>query len=124
MDFDPKNLQLSPEQVAQWTAKGAVSRRPPRQIGHFVMGPIPLAWLGPATRLPGKALAVGLAIWYLRGLKKLERVWNGAGWVAGISPSTPIGGAICKPPKRSSSKLDSRQRATTAINCCNLQQLL
>ena len=74
MEFDPKNLQLSPERVAQWTAKGAVSRRPPRQIGHFVMGPIPLAWLGPATRLPGKALAVGLAIWYLRGLKKLETV--------------------------------------------------
>jgi len=74
LDFDPKNLQLSPEQVAQWTAKAAVSRRPPRQIGHFVMGPIPLAWLGPAARLPGKALAVGLAIWYQRGLRKSETV--------------------------------------------------
>ena len=74
MDFDPNNLQLRPEQVAQWTAKAAVSRRPPHQIGHFVMGPIPLAWLGPAAHLPGKALAVGLAIWYQRGLRKCESV--------------------------------------------------
>ena len=74
MDFDPKNLQLSPEQVAQWTAKTAVSRRPPRQTGHFIMGPIPLAWVGPAAGLPGKALAVGLAIWFQRGLKKCETV--------------------------------------------------
>src|SRR5262249_50139747 len=74
LDFDPNNLQLRPEQVAQWTAKAAGSRRPSHQLGHFVKGPIPLAWLGSAAGLPGKALAVGLAIWFQRGLKKCETV--------------------------------------------------
>ena len=74
MDFDPNNLQLRPEQVAQWTVKAAGSRRSPLQLGHFVKGPIPLAWLGSAAGLPGKALAVGLAIWFQRGLKKRETV--------------------------------------------------
>src|ERR1700730_5114115 len=39
--------------------------------GEFLRGPIPLAWLGPVCCLPGqKVLAVSLAIWFLRGLRK------------------------------------------------------
>jgi hypothetical protein len=41
--------------------------------GKFLAGPIPLEWLGRASRLPGKALATGLAIWFLSGLRKGER---------------------------------------------------
>jgi len=41
-----------------------------RQSGWFVKGPIPGEWLSRAARLPGKALHVGLAVWYQFGLSK------------------------------------------------------
>jgi hypothetical protein len=47
--------------------------RPPRPAGEFLRGPIPLEWLGLAARLPGKALAVALAIWFESGRKKNRR---------------------------------------------------
>ena len=34
----------------------------------FLKGPIPMAWLNAAARLPGKTLNVGLAIWWLAGM--------------------------------------------------------
>jgi hypothetical protein len=37
---------------------------------EFVRGPIPVWWLARAAALPGKALAVGLAVWFRRGLCK------------------------------------------------------
>lgn len=40
----------------------------------FLKGPIPLPWLSKATALPGKAVNVALAIWFLRGLTKSETV--------------------------------------------------
>jgi len=36
----------------------------------FLRGPIPLAWLGSAASLPGKALNVGMALWWLHGMAK------------------------------------------------------
>ncbi len=39
---------------------------------RFVKGPIPLPWLNQAAQLPGKTLHVGMAIWYVRGLKKVD----------------------------------------------------
>ena len=38
--------------------------------GHFVKGPIPLSWISKAALLPGKSLNVGLACFYLMGLKR------------------------------------------------------
>jgi hypothetical protein len=38
--------------------------------GEFLKGPIPLAWLSAAAKLPGKALHVGLAIWFEHGRRK------------------------------------------------------
>ncbi len=40
----------------------------------FIKGPIPLAWITAAAMLPGKSLKVGLALWYLAGLKKTKTV--------------------------------------------------
>ena len=40
----------------------------------FIKGPIPLAWITAAAMLPGKSLQVGLALWYLAGLKKTKTV--------------------------------------------------
>ena len=36
----------------------------------FLKGPIPLAWLNEAAKLPGKALNLGIAIWWLAGMSK------------------------------------------------------
>ena len=33
-------------------------------------GPIPMAWLNEAAKLPGKALNLGIAIWWLAGMSK------------------------------------------------------
>jgi hypothetical protein len=40
----------------------------------FLKGPIPWAWLQRATPLPGKALAVGLVLWFLKGLRRQNTV--------------------------------------------------
>ncbi len=40
------------------------------QAPLFLRGPIPLDWLGTAATLPGKTLAVGIALWWLRGMAK------------------------------------------------------
>jgi hypothetical protein len=36
----------------------------------FLKGPIPMAWLNIAAKLPGKTLNVGIAIWWLAGMSK------------------------------------------------------
>ena len=36
----------------------------------FLKGPVPLAWIGKAAQLPGKALAIGIALWWLHGMAK------------------------------------------------------
>ena len=41
---------------------------------RFLKGPIPAEWLSRAAKLPGKALHVGLAVWFAAGLAKCRRV--------------------------------------------------
>ena len=36
----------------------------------FLKGPIPLWWLTRAAALPGKALALGVALWWLHGMSR------------------------------------------------------
>jgi hypothetical protein len=45
---------------------------PPRHAKgeSFLKGPIPLAWLEAAARLPGRSLHAGLALWYAAGLTR------------------------------------------------------
>lgn len=40
----------------------------------FIKGPIPLNWISRANALPGKAGAVGLALWFLAGVQKTQTV--------------------------------------------------
>lgn len=49
---------------------------PPRpQNGEaFLKGPIPLAWLERAARLPGKSLQAAVALWYAAGLLRSARI--------------------------------------------------
>jgi hypothetical protein len=45
-----------------------ISSKPPKIQGEFLKGPIPLAWLGRAAKLPGKAsLATALAVMFGTG---------------------------------------------------------
>jgi hypothetical protein len=50
--------------------------KPPRYISGelFLRGPIPLWWLAAASRLGGKALHIGMYVWYLAGLHDCMRV--------------------------------------------------
>lgn len=50
--------------------------RPPRHVAgqKFLKGPIPWAWLVTAIALPGRALAVGLVVWFEAGCKKSQTV--------------------------------------------------
>lgn len=52
------------------------AKRPPRHRAGlwFVWGPIPGEWIGPAAALPGKALAVALAVWFVAGKAKCRTV--------------------------------------------------
>ncbi len=43
-------------------------RRMQRQEGEFVKGPIPTTWIKRAAQLPGKALAVGMTLWFQVGV--------------------------------------------------------
>jgi hypothetical protein len=46
-----------------------------RVRGEFLKGPVPLAWLSAASKLPGKAvLAVGLALWFEAGRRRSNTV--------------------------------------------------
>mgnify|MGYP002526675275 CR=1 FL=1 len=45
-----------------------------RRQGEFLCGPIPLPWLIPAAALPGKALAVGVALWFKAGVSRTHTV--------------------------------------------------
>ena len=38
----------------------------------FLKGPIPMAWLNEAAKLPGKAINLGIAIWWLDGMAKTK----------------------------------------------------
>ena len=49
------------------------NRMPSHIRGAFIR-PCPVAWIGPAVELPGKACAVALACWYAAGKAKTKSV--------------------------------------------------
>jgi hypothetical protein len=67
--FDPEKLRLkylpSSSTMIDSVPDHKVERQPKKQ---FLKGPIPLPWLEKAAQLPGRALAVGIVIWYRAGL--------------------------------------------------------
>ena len=56
------------------TSKRRRSTATRRRQGEFLAGPIPLRWLTRATYLPGKALAVGVAIWFKSRVSRSDTV--------------------------------------------------
>lgn len=57
--------ELPPAPSPHRTKAKQPGTRPP-----FLRGPIPLAWLARAHEAGGSALAVGLALWFVRGVSK------------------------------------------------------
>lgn len=43
-------------------------------VAKFIKGPIPLEWITRANALPGKSGVVGLALWFLVGVKSSRRI--------------------------------------------------
>lgn len=41
---------------------------------HFLKGPIPWKWMTKAANLPGKAIHVGICVWYLAGMNRSATV--------------------------------------------------
>jgi len=64
--------------------------------GLFLKGPIPWRWLAVAARLPGRALAVGLVLWHLVGLKSCRtvRLSPSTARSLGLSPRTARRGLV------------------------------
>lgn len=78
--FFLKNYAVGAEQMEP---QGVLLRRvaapsrtfPIRLVPYrFIKGPLPFEWMSTAGRLPGRALHVGLGLWYLVGLQRMETV--------------------------------------------------
>ena len=63
--FDPNRFTLH-----QTTRERRAAHPRPGRGQRYLRGPIPWTWLETAMRLPGKALHVGVAIWFHAGLQR------------------------------------------------------
>ena len=73
-DLDRLRLPGQPDQPPP-RAYGARRDRPPRHTRQaFLKGPISWPWLCEAASLPGRALHVGLVLWYRAGREKSLKV--------------------------------------------------
>jgi hypothetical protein len=70
--FDLVDFEALPGEVPQFRSRRRTPRPKPGE--KFIRGPIPLRWVELASALPGKALAVGLRIWYVAGCKSTRTV--------------------------------------------------
>jgi hypothetical protein len=72
--FDLNRLSLGTGKAA-WAKSRAKEKLPRHKPGEkFLKGPVPLTWLARAARLPGKALHIGIVLWFLAGLKNTRSV--------------------------------------------------
>jgi hypothetical protein len=68
--FDPDGLRIS----APLSAPVNCPRLRPPAGGKFLKGPIPMAWIETALTLPGRALAVGVLLWFEAGCARTDAV--------------------------------------------------
>jgi hypothetical protein len=48
--------------------------KPVKRGEPFIKGPIPMSWISCAAKLPGKAIHVALALFWLAGMKPLHKI--------------------------------------------------
>jgi hypothetical protein len=65
----PKLIDGPPIAEQRMPANGSHPGKQRRSDTALFLRPVPLAWLLAAADLPGKALQVGLAIWFYSGLR-------------------------------------------------------
>jgi hypothetical protein len=68
------DLRLRSQPIDPRRLAGQGRRREPRVGGLFLRGPVALDWLAQAARLRGRALAVGVLLWFMVGLTKSRSV--------------------------------------------------
>jgi hypothetical protein len=60
--FDPDRWRVPDDETSPSAPPVPLRRK------RFLKGPVPWLWIQRAMALPGKALAVGLILWHLRGM--------------------------------------------------------
>jgi hypothetical protein len=71
-EWEPSRLRLEVDKVTSSQTTPRFHRRIPVK-GTFIAGPLNVNWLSQARKLGVSALWVGLALWYLRGLRKSNK---------------------------------------------------
>jgi hypothetical protein len=69
--FDPSRLKPAPTTISTGREKRPPRHRPGEK---FLKGPLPWRWVEAASKLKGKALAVGLVVWREAGCRKVRTV--------------------------------------------------
>lgn len=68
-------LDIDKLRINSKSLKGSSSKKAPKRIvGKFLKGPIPLKWLQKAAPLKGKALAISMCLWFLKGVSRSDTV--------------------------------------------------
>lgn len=63
--------RLVPTVKLRYTPEGF---KPTRLGDLFIKGPIPIAWISASAKLPGKAVQVALALFWLAGMKPQQKI--------------------------------------------------
>jgi hypothetical protein len=58
----------SPDELPPVPPPARTKKKRPHSTEPFLRGPVPLAWLARAHAAGGSALAVGLSLWFVRGV--------------------------------------------------------
>ena len=72
-----RDRYVPPDDIPSRLSAASASRRAAaaqRRRGEFLKGPIPLPWLMRAAALPGKSLAIGVALWFKAGVSSTHTV--------------------------------------------------
>ena len=72
--LNPKKLAI--QKYSRGNFLDSKPNKPPRHRSgqKFLKGPIPLSWLCSAALLPGKTLAVSMALWFKAGVTETDTV--------------------------------------------------
>jgi len=70
---NPERLRFA-SSTRPTTVSGETSPLRHKQHEKFLKGPIPLNWIEKAARQPGKALHIGIELWFWSGVKRCRRI--------------------------------------------------
>ena len=69
-NWDPRSFRLDQVTGSQGSSRHGRSVSPVTK--RFIAGPIPVSWVCHASKLGVKTLLVGLALWHIMGLRKMN----------------------------------------------------